>query len=236
MNQTVRSWFEWPAAPASAAVISTGVQVLAFTLDLADDVLAAFETTLSLDERARADRFVFDVHRRRYVAGRGVLRDVLSHVVGCPAGEVRFEYGTAGKPRLASGWPEVHFSATHSADIGLIAVSAGRHVGVDAEHHQRRIDWRAVARAMFAPAELLHLETLTADQQAPAFFACWSRQEAYLKARGTGLGRAAAPSLLVTDAQPDGWWIADLPVGPPIAASVAAETPLANVTLNRWVP
>ena len=146
--------------------------------------------TLSADEWMRADRFLFEKHRAHFVAARGCLRAVLAKYMDCKPGELAFFYGEHGKPTLASPWDksQLRFNLSHSAGLALIAVSLRRDIGVDVEHISRKVgQMQDIAKRFFAPGEYEQLCALPREEQRRAFFCCWTRKEAYLKAVGTGL-------------------------------------------------
>jgi 4'-phosphopantetheinyl transferase len=141
---------------------------------------------LATDETARAERFRFDVHRHRYIAGRGALREVLGAYLERPPQNLRFAYGPRGKPWL----PEhraLHFNLSHSEDQALLGVTTVAELGVDIERIRPLSDLEAVARRFFAEGEVERLFALPPAQWPDAFFRCWTRKEAYLKAVGEGL-------------------------------------------------
>ncbi len=146
--------------------------------------------TLSADEWMRADRFLFEKHRAHFVAARGCLRAILAKYMDCKPGELAFFYGEHGKPALASPWDksQLRFNLSHSAGLALIAVSMRHEIGVDVEHLSRKVgQMQDIAKRFFAPGEYERLCALPREEQRRAFFCCWTRKEAYLKAVGTGL-------------------------------------------------
>ena len=158
------------------------------TLD--DHILAE---TLSADEWARANRFLFEKHRAHFVAARGCLRAILAKYMECKPGELAFFYGEHGKPALASPWnkSQLRFNLSHSAGLALIAVSLRCDIGVDVEHLDRKVgQLKDIAKRFFASGEYERLCALPREEQRRAFFCCWTRKEAYLKAVGTGLAHS----------------------------------------------
>lgn len=146
--------------------------------------------TLSADEWARADRFLFEKHRAHFVAARGCLRTILAKYMECKPGELAFFYGEHGKPALASPWDksQLRFNLSHSTGLALIAVSLRYEIGVDVEHLSRKVgQMKDIAKRFFAPGEYEKLCALPREELCRAFFSCWTRKEAYLKATGTGL-------------------------------------------------
>jgi len=164
------------------------VHVWLVRVDRAADDLARWEAVLSSDELERAARFRLELHRRRFLVARGVLRTLLAGYVGRAAEALSFRYAEQGKPYLP---PEVsgglHFNLSHSGQVLMLAIGWGREVGVDVEHTEREVGWQRVARRFFAPVEYAALEALPPPLRRTGFFNCWTRKEAYLKARGRGL-------------------------------------------------
>lgn len=170
---------EWPLEEAE-------VHVWRASLPVPPAELARYRDLLDPEERARTDRFRFPRHRDRFLAARATLRLILArYTMENPAG-LRFEYGPHGKPSLA-GEHELRFNMSHSGDLALYAVARAREVGVDLERHRDDVECDQIAHRFFSPAEVAALLALPAEVRRPAFFRCWSRKEAYIKALGTGL-------------------------------------------------
>jgi 4'-phosphopantetheinyl transferase len=145
--------------------------------------------TLSADERARALKFRFQRECDRFIVGRGLLRALLGFYLGLSPKELRFTYGEYGKPALSnpSETPSVEFNLSHSDDVALFAVARGRRVGVDIERMRPDDNNEQVAAQFFSPTEQESLRVLPPELRRRAFFACWTRKEAFIKARGEGL-------------------------------------------------
>lgn len=167
------------------------VHVWALPLDAPQHVVERLSPALSDDERTRADRFVFERDRRRFVAARGWLRAVLGQCLGVDAGEVRFEYSAAGKPSIAPrpNQRPLHFNLSHSEELAVVAVTPLAPLGVDVERVRPLDDADALVARFFSRNEHRAFSALPADQRPPAFFALWTRKEALLKATGEGLGQ-----------------------------------------------
>ncbi|MES2787283.1 MAG: 4'-phosphopantetheinyl transferase superfamily protein [Pseudomonadota bacterium] len=149
-------------------------------LDRAYDLLAS-------DEKARAACFAFAVHRRRFVAARAALREVLGVQLDLDARDLVFRYTPEGKPELADH-PGLQFSVSHSADLCLIAVARGVRVGIDIEAMAgNQAQMQEVIRS-FHPVEREALNSIDPALRKRAFYRCWVRKEAFLKALGVGLG------------------------------------------------
>lgn len=162
------------------------VHVWSFRLDVTPKHLETLRSWLGDSERQRADRFRFQRHRDRFAAGRGQLREVLARYLGVEPSAVAFEYGPEGKPRLA-GEGTLRFNLSHSEDQALLAVARDREVGVDIEKIRPELECEAMASRFFSPAEATALKSLPVSVRPQAFFAIWTRKEAFIKAKGGGL-------------------------------------------------
>jgi 4'-phosphopantetheinyl transferase len=163
------------------------VHVWRASLDQTQGLFARLTQLLSAEERARADKFYFEADRKRCVLARGVLRLLLGDCLGTPAEQLQFRYNEFGKPSLAQEPSPVEFNVSHSGDLVLIALSRGRALGVDVERMRIDLATEEIAMRFFSANECRDLATVAPDQRCAAFFACWTRKEAYLKARGDGL-------------------------------------------------
>lgn len=161
------------------------VSVVAFTLDPPPGVTQALRRVLADDERARADRFHFDKHRRRYIVGRGVLRHLLGAALGLAPGRIAFDYGPHGKPAVAGAG--LAFNLSNSSDLAVIALGGGSPLGVDVERLRAMDDADAIAQRFFSAPEVEAFRRLDPGDRDHGFFRCWTRKEAYIKAIGDGL-------------------------------------------------
>jgi 4'-phosphopantetheinyl transferase len=165
------------------------VHVWRASLDCGESVLHRFEATLAADERNRAQRFVFQPDRNSYIAARGVLRELLGRYLNRGPSELEFDYGAQGKPALRGGSSpnSVQFNVSHSHGVALFAFAVGRQVGVDVELVRPDFAGEKIAERFFSSQEVRELRSLPAAVQDEGFFLCWTRKEAYIKARGEGL-------------------------------------------------
>lgn len=176
--------------------IAGGADVWLADLDAPEASEGALDL-LSSDERARAARFVFEVHRRRFIAARAWLRARLGDRVSRPAAGLRFDYGPVGKPGLAGGGP-LRFNLSHSDGYALLGMADGADLGVDIERLRPLSDMEALAERVFSAAERAALAAVTTDRRVEAFFAGWTRKEAYIKARGEGIALLGAIEVVLT--------------------------------------
>jgi 4'-phosphopantetheinyl transferase len=206
---------------------------------------------LAPDERERAARFHFERDRERFVLARGALREILAGCVGAEPAALRFVYSAAGKPALAPGLAAgtpLSFNLSHSHQLALLAVTSGAAIGADVEHARDLPDLVSMARRFFAPGESRRLLALPREAQAAAFYRCWTRKEAYLKARGEGLpggldrfevafGLDERPALLATHdapAEAAHWSMLDLDLGPGYAAAIAVRATNTQMVVENF--
>jgi 4'-phosphopantetheinyl transferase len=179
----------WSPAPANLEPPGEEVHVWRASLSLAPDVLQRLKATLSPVELSRAARFVFPEDRDDFNAGRGILRELLGAYLKQPPASLEFAYGSRGKPALQTGETDrsIRFSVSHSHGLALYAFAHRHELGVDLEMIQPDFGGEEVAERFFSRRELTELGALPADLRAEGFFTCWTRKEAYVKARGEGL-------------------------------------------------
>jgi len=180
---------------------------------LADDCRADF---LSPSERERAAQFRRDRDRLAFIARRVFLREILCGYVGADPAAIEFVRGEFGKPQVKSA--ALHFSASHSAGLALIAVSRTFEIGVDVERIDPAFDREAVARHFFCGGEIS-----VAAESAEEFFRIWTRKEAYVKA--LGLGFSLAPESFDVSMDPSGWSFESFSPAPGYVATLAAKIP-----------
>lgn len=179
----------WKAVPAVPELRKNEVQVWLGDQDQPLESIDAYRMTMSADEVARAMGFRFDTDRAHFIVARGSLRRLLGRFLDVPPDAVRFQYTKYGKPFLsdkhqASG---LKFNISHSGGRMLLAFAIGRELGVDIERVRPDFATREIAERSFSPCEVVTLRSLPDSVQAAAFFNCWTRKEAYIKAIGEGL-------------------------------------------------
>jgi 4'-phosphopantetheinyl transferase len=140
--------------------------------------------TLSADERLRADGYVFDNEREKFILRRCMLRRLLGEYLGTPPKALRFRYGPAGKPELVSdAQSAIRFNLSRSGSVVICVLARERDVGVDVERLCADVPAEIVDH-FFSPREAAAFLRYPSELQRDAFFACWTRKEACLKAAG----------------------------------------------------
>lgn len=150
---------------------------------------ATFWGILNAEERQRADRLIIQRHRENFIVARGILRQLLSNYLNYPAREIKFTQGPFGKIEIHRLMPTplIKFNLSHTGEYALFAFSLDRDLGVDIEHIRADIEIKDIAQRFFSTVETKTLLSLPADMQTQAFFNCWTRKEAFIKAIGQGL-------------------------------------------------
>ena len=240
----------WCSPPETLVLGRDEVHVWQATLDQAPSRIQSFLNNLAADERAKAERFYFDRDREHFIVARGVLRAILGRHLNRGPESLSFCYGSHGKPALAGDTDQdaIRFSVSHSSGVALYAVTRGREVGVDLERIRFDVAVAEIAERFFSRREIAMLRALPTELQCQAFFHCWTRKEAYIKARGEGLslpldqfdvslvpGEPAA--LLGTRQDPSEasrWSVQELFPAPGYAAALAVEAHGLRLACWQW--
>ncbi len=175
----------WHARPANLVLGADEVHLWRATLKQTASEIQRFRETLSADEKTRAERFFFEKNREYFIIAHGVLRAILGGYLNRAPESLSFRHGSHGKPSLDGG--TIRFNMSHSHEIALYAVTRGREVGIDIERIRFDVEVAEVAERFFSRREAAMIRALPAEVQRQAFFNCWTRKEAYIKARGEGL-------------------------------------------------
>ncbi|MFN2491845.1 MAG: 4'-phosphopantetheinyl transferase superfamily protein [Pyrinomonadaceae bacterium] len=193
---------------------------------------------LSEDELTRAHRFDFAKDRHHYIAARGILRKLLAAYLGSDAAELKFSYADKGKPFLnAVSRRTVNFNLAHSHGRAVYAFSSGRELGVDIEFLREDLAEEKIAERFFSPSEVTVLREVPKELRNQAFFNCWTRKEAYIKARGEGLSMPldefdvsltpGEPAALLKNHKDERellrWSMQSLPIAPGYVAALVVE-------------
>ena len=222
-------------SPGVAELSNRQVHLWLVRLEASEDNFARALSLLSPEETARAERFHFDRHRRAFVLGRAALRALLASYLRVEPREVGFAYGPQGKPTLADPECSLRFNVSNSGNLAACAFTSGCEIGVDVEQHRALHDFENIARRFFSPEETTELLALPDAEKTDAFFHCWSRKEAYIKAMGGGLSipldsfrvtlrPGDAPRLVSLGGSEDaarGWSLHDFDPAPDYAGAIA---------------
>jgi 4'-phosphopantetheinyl transferase len=234
----------WLPPPDRLALAPGEVHVWRVRLAQPPDALAILGRTLAPDERNRAARFYFERDRTAYTAARGALRTLAGGYLGRPPADLVFAYQAKGKPYLKVP-ADLRFNVSHSGEYALLGFTLKHELGVDVEHRRPLKDLLSLAKISFSGPEYATLCSLPAHAQTDAFFACWSRKEAFIKTTGEGISQLAdfevnlrpgepARLIRVKDVPPaeHRWSIHDLPDIPDHAAALVVERH--DVVIRCW--
>ncbi len=233
---TINSWLP---TPDELTIKSNEAHVWRADLQRSSAELSHFNNILSSDERQRARRFHFRKDRERFTVTRGILRIILSRYIDVSLEQIEFSYNRFGKPELSESmiYDGLQFNLSHSGGIALFAFCPDHRIGIDIETIRSGDTHLKVPERYFSPQELTALRSLPENRQREAFYACWTRKEAYVKARGLGIpsslkdftvtlepGKPAR--LLESKSEPSDlnrWTLKDIDVGTGHKAAVAIE-------------
>ncbi|MGY3483074.1 4'-phosphopantetheinyl transferase [Bradyrhizobium sp. USDA 4011] len=167
-----------------------GLEVLACMLDVKHDIIRGLGAFLNEAERGRAEGLKSERDRRRFIACRGQLRQILASRLGVSPSDVELEYGQLGKPRLSHRMPsrDLRFSVSRSGDVAVVALSTGQEVGVDIEAVLPVPEADEIAALCFSASDYKSYTALGPGDQLEGFFRRWTRLEAISKGLGCGLG------------------------------------------------
>ena len=179
----------WQCPSARPILTDSRIHVWRASLELLSSQIDFLATVLSPDEIARAEKFRFARHRRRFIAARGILRQLLGNYLEIAPSQVKFGYSDRGKPFLSQPMVSnsLQFNVSHSEEYALYGFALNHQIGVDVEYLRRMPDAVNIARRFFSPAELNLVQNAAPPERHHLFFQLWTAKEAYLKAIGTGL-------------------------------------------------
>lgn len=246
-QRSEQTWFEGPQTP----LLAEG-EAHVWRARLRQDAvtLLNLHKSLSRDEQERAARFRHQRDREYFVASRGALRNILSRYAGVAPHLLHFSYNEHGKPFLSdeAGWGTLRFNLSHSNGLALCAVTRGLEVGIDLEFVREDFDCIELAEKLFSSQEAKVLRRIPPHAQPDSFFDCWTRKEAYVKARGEGLSYSLrqftvslAPgepaTLLQTYDDPQEstrWFLANLFPGEGYRAALAVKGKISAIHCWDW--
>lgn len=239
---------DWQAAPAEIIPSEGRIDVWRVEIDGENPPDSDIKSLLSEDETARASRFHFERHSSRYIRGRASLRILLGRYLQTAPGEIRFKYENNGKPEIecpARG-KDLCFNVSNSDGLALIALCCGTPLGVDIEKLREMRDLLAIARRFFSAHEVKDILAISEARRPEAFFTCWTRKEAFLKATGVGLSYPLSDFSVSLD--PDGpaelleikgsrklahhWYLTDLVPAAGFRGALACQTK--NLKVAKW--
>ncbi|MBW4443242.1 MAG: 4'-phosphopantetheinyl transferase superfamily protein [Plectolyngbya sp. WJT66-NPBG17] len=222
---------KWQNSPKDLTLSESDVHVWLVNLD----AIALLSEILSADERSRADRFKFDQHRQRFIAGRGFLRSLLARYLHTDPECLEFHYGSYGKPFLKES--AIQFNLAHSQHLALYAVTRDRAIGIDIEQVRVVEQLEGLVQRFFLPSE-----ARTIQAQPDLFFQYWTCKEAFLKATGTGLSKLkdleidrACLKTIPVEARSQNWKLQELSINDQFAGAIVIEQDCLELNLSYFL-
>jgi len=241
----------WHIPPPQVILHADEIHIWRVPLDMSLATIERLGQFLAPDERARAERFRFARDRNQFTIGRGLLRVLLGRYLVCEPQRVSFRYSSYGKPSLdaplsASG---LQFNLSHSHQLALLAFTYASNIGVDVEYMRSDVEFEQLAERFFAPGERTVLQSISPTLRPEAFYNCWTRKEAYIKARGEGLSiplesfdvslKPGEPAVLLRSRENPSealrWSLHSLTPGEQYAAALAVEGIAWQLRCWQWL-
>jgi 4'-phosphopantetheinyl transferase len=200
---------------------------------------------LSVDEKERAGKLQQNKSQRVFVYTRSILRQLLARYLSILPEDILFSVTHLGKPFLAKelNLPSIEFNLSHSGDLILFAFTREYPIGVDVERIRPKVNYLDIAKRFFSAAEVRALNAFPEDEKITAFFHCWSRKEAVIKALGKGLSHHLSSFSVSIDrkeknwqlsgiSSPESWSLYTLDVNPEYAAALAVMGKISKIELK----
>jgi 4'-phosphopantetheinyl transferase len=227
-----------------------GVDVWQIHLAVREEEIHCCRSLLSEIEIERANCFRFPRDSSHFIVARSAMRKILSRYVKARPQDVVFSHNARGKPEFGSTFAgsEIKFNLSHSRDFAVLAVTQSLRVGVDIEFINHAIATDEVAALFFSQREMNTFLALSPGEKAEAFFACWTRKEAYAKALGEGMSlplesfdlgfEPGAPAALSRSGgqEPQRWSTYDITADPGYAAALVVEGKEHRLRQVKWEP
>lgn len=246
MNERVLLDTNWQDPSHIPTLEGDRVHVWRANLDLSTEQIESLSEILSTDELARAKKFRFPRHRRRFIAARATLRQLLGNYLQTKPSKVAFAYSDRGKPFLADSHEDscLQFNVSHSQEYALIGFTFNRLIGVDVEYLRPMPDAEQIAQRFFTAREFSLVQNAALKDR--LFFQLWTAKEAYLKAIGTGLsGMLDRVEITLDPTQvllligqdrvaAANWSLYFCTPATDYLAAIAVETPLSSPQIDFW--
>lgn len=238
----------WRRPPEELQLEAACIDVWHSRISLPEVEIEKHALTLSGQERERAEKFTFADKYEEYVVTRGLLRQALAHVLRQDACTFEFDYSSSNKPYLSRKYndQQITFNVSHSHGQALVAISVDRNIGIDIEKVRADVEYEKLALRFFSVAEQKALMLYPREERAAAFFATWTRKEAFVKAVGKGIAFGLsefdvnispkeAPLMLATRWDPEDvakWSMANIETEKNYLATVVADG--GDFQLRHW--
>jgi len=178
----------WKNPLQTSSLIENEINLWLINLKLEKDSVEKLKKNLSSNEIDRANRFHFKKDKNSFIIARSSLRIILSKYLLIAPRDILFNYNKYGKPFLDGPIKkDINFNLSHSKDFALIGLTKYGKIGVDIEYINCDLKIKEIVNNYFSENEIVELFNLPIEKQNNGFFSCWTRKEAYIKAKGKGL-------------------------------------------------
>ena len=170
----------WETPPPVCYDLTDSIHVWRLQLSTNLHLVNNMASLLSPDEVTRANSYLQEKDRQRFILSRGMLRLILAKYLSEPAEHIQFSIGENKKPFVQSNSPSLQYNVAHAGDWVLIIVSNSP-VGIDIEHINPVFDYSEILPVCFSSDEANFI------QSRKSFYLLWTRKEALVKATGKGI-------------------------------------------------
>ncbi len=183
---------------------SSGIQVWKFSLDFSEEQTGHYLRKLPDHEQNYARHLKNPSRRRQFIISRAILRRLLAKYLHTDSQTLEFCKNQYGKPSLnreslternsefENRYRQCEFNLSHSNQFALLGISTIGKLGIDIQHHRRRLNVCKFARRFFTSVESQLIDSLPDDKKQQVFFQLWTRKEAVLKSLGQGISYGIA--------------------------------------------
>ena len=238
-------WVALSGSGGSFRLAENDVHVWRANLDIAASARDNLSAHLSLEEKTRAARFVSPTDRNRFTLARAILRELLGGYLQLPPAHILIETAPRGKPvlRMGAAVPDVRFNLSHSHGLALYAFALHREVGIDVEMIRPEFATEDSVERYFSAREREGLRAISGELRTEAFFVCWTRKEAYIKARGEGLyipldtfdvTLTPNQAAVLSSTDSDRWELRSIHPAPGFAGALVVEAPVSRLQFWEW--
>jgi 4'-phosphopantetheinyl transferase len=240
----------WSKPPKNLVISNQEVHIWRIFIDIDSPIIKTYLPILSIDEQEKANRFCFLNDRNRFITVRSILRRIIGYYIGKSPRELKFNFNQYGKPFLSqnSSTNAIKFNVSHSHEIALIAVNQDFDIGVDVEYIHTNFDFEGIVERFFSVNEKNVWRSLPNYQKVEAFFNCWTRKEAFIKAKGKGLSlplnefdvsfKPGEPASLLNTAwdkkEVDDWSVEEIKPAYGYVGALAVEASNLEVKFWQW--
>jgi len=238
----------WKSIPDELYLNENEVHIFYTQINSAKENVPVLKTFLSGEEKRKVSGYIFEKDRITRIISRGVLRSILSRYLTIKPEDIVILSDEYGKPFLDKkiNRQEIRFNLSHSGDFIIYAVTSGKNIGIDVEEITETGSIEDIIEHDFSNHEKTLFGSMPAELKTRAFFSCWTRKEAYIKALGSGLSYPLkkfsvsidpdekAVLLYDENEKASNWSLREICITREYAAAVAVEGNEINYDFFRW--